>query len=726
MYIRKKKSRSIYSYLHFKNKASKKQKNVKDVFLPTGERIIGKKDDKITAGDDDIIFSDFNSDLDDVADGETHKKVKTDDLTDNRIDLDKLQDGESKHLFVGSQGLLSTKSAEDIIHIGSTEPDDLIPGVLWKDQTGYGKLKRYSRSKVWADMASLGARLGTDVYNEAGTAILGEADVKNSEITTADLDEKVDDTSISGTLSQNKITDLPEDLLAKVNKTTTVNGQALSDNVSLDADDIDDSSTTNKFATATQLSQISTNQSNIDSIEGDVLINNDKILANESEISDLSSLSEKDLSNLCPNPFFTDENGEGWNNLDLTIGSGDSEITDSFVLYDNTIYTASAISSSGTTRIITCSGFPFSASDLDPDRYDTYIKMKGDPTSGLASMIFKILSTDSGSNQITIETYSSSTSFANTEKFELGFYSERSDKCLRTSYLGNATSNFVETDPIEVKNDDQYFSISFDWLMKGFSTDKQARAYLVYKDKLGRVIDQDQIFNEMGDPSYYRYQTKETTVTFNQLTEIGASGEDGAIIADTIFMCFRVDSLDITSFGDFYITGIQINYGNANYVNPRNSAYVAGKTETNINRILGNSSGVDNVKDGKKPDGKYVRPYKMYAPVIIKIDEEVDSGESSYSITQSEIESAINALSNIDDLGTNDKVVSCVIEIEKDNGSGEYLLVEKDKDVTKNYDESTYTEDVLDSIDVDWGTGLATRTVFRNTICCWIKTVTAT
>jgi hypothetical protein len=42
----------------------------------------------------------------------------------------------------------------------------------------------------------------------------------------------------------------------KVDKTTTVNGQALSSNVTLDADDIDDSATTHKFATAAEKTKL--------------------------------------------------------------------------------------------------------------------------------------------------------------------------------------------------------------------------------------------------------------------------------------------------------------------------------------------------------------------------------------------------------------------------------------------------------------------------------------
>lgn len=61
--------------------------------------------------------------------------------------------------------------------------------------------------------------------------------------------------NIEGTLSDQ--TDLQAALDAKVNKTTTVNGQALSSNVLLDTDDVSDSGATNKYVTAAEKTKLS-------------------------------------------------------------------------------------------------------------------------------------------------------------------------------------------------------------------------------------------------------------------------------------------------------------------------------------------------------------------------------------------------------------------------------------------------------------------------------------
>ena len=72
---------------------------------------------------------------------------------------------------------------------------------------------------------------------------------------------------------------------AQVNTITSVNTQTGA--VVLDADDIDDTDTTHKFATASELSQIATNQSNITTINGKI----------PSQASDTNQLADKNFVN---------------------------------------------------------------------------------------------------------------------------------------------------------------------------------------------------------------------------------------------------------------------------------------------------------------------------------------------------------------------------------------------------------------------------------------------
>lgn len=92
--------------------------------------------------------------------------------------------------------------------------------------------------------------------NIADSDVAGGANIAQSKIAnlTSDLSGKANTVH---THAISSVTDLQDELDGKVGITTTVNGQALSSNVTLDPDDLSDASTTNKFMTSSEKTKLS-------------------------------------------------------------------------------------------------------------------------------------------------------------------------------------------------------------------------------------------------------------------------------------------------------------------------------------------------------------------------------------------------------------------------------------------------------------------------------------
>jgi hypothetical protein len=151
----------------------------------------------------------------------THTHASTD-LTDSaniaRLDADNAFTGENT--MSGSLTMTGTEGTITVANLSQTEIDALTPstGMIVYNET-LGKFQIY-QGTAWATTTT-------------GSIAWG---------------------AITGSIGDQ--TDLQNALDAKVDKTTTVNGQALSANVVLDADDIDDSTTVNKFMTQAEIDKL--------------------------------------------------------------------------------------------------------------------------------------------------------------------------------------------------------------------------------------------------------------------------------------------------------------------------------------------------------------------------------------------------------------------------------------------------------------------------------------
>lgn len=664
-----------------------------DIISSIGKKLIGIdiKTNTVKTLKDEVKFSSFNSDLDDVSEGNTNKHF----TSDNQTKLSGIEENAD----------VTANNANDIIKIGSFAPASPNFGWIWIDtsDSNYYIVKRYN-GLAWIQCASNGAKLGEDLLDEAGTTVLGESELRNSNITTSDLSGKIDDSTISGTLSQNKITDLSTDLNNKVDISTTVNGQALVSNVSLDADDIDDSSTTNKFATTSELSQISTNQSNIST--------------NSSNISTIESETKDNTVNLIENPFFRDESHIGWTNPnDGTYNN----IVSSFIPYTSE-FTGRGCGISGGTVTLSSTATEFT--DLFSDSNimlddGIYIKFSGDPTSALEDRVFQITSYNGTSKKLYFDTNESLT-INEYEKFYVGFFSDASTMCIKlegAQYDGSGDPDLSKapySNPIPIPNK---FSNNLSFQCNAFCLDtstSNARLYIYYflKDKSGNLIS---TFYSVTDTGMYGARELMWVKLRDTFTISGFSN-----IPDDETIYLHICLFNSLGNGQCYATGFQLNFGDAVYPDIKDSPLSSTNYTNSLNTAFGNANAVNNIREGKKPDGKFPSPASSYYSITLKYDYTTGISETNFDIRNSDLEALIPSVL---DLGSNDKITCVQYNVQKHNTGDIYDSVDQNKDVKIQYDSSgtTYNEEYFDRLKI---ANCSVSTDYRIIVSCQIQTLT--
>jgi hypothetical protein len=388
-----------------------------------------------------------------------------------------------------------------------------------------------------------------------------------------------------------------------------------------------------------------------------------------------------DTSNLILNPLFK-ESDTNWINPDATKNT----IVDSFVEFldkgDPYIITPTAISydSGNKEYSISCSW----VTEIDDALSDgnAYVRFEGDPTSALEGVIARVTKTSTG--VINIQAVKQFTSIDNAEKFKIGFKSARSDKALKMFGLVDK----MKTEPVPIKSNDAInLSISFDFCFDyDFPSSRGVYVYLWVLDNTGiKMFYYSFPYLKRSDFDYdcYRSHYETLEIDFKNLPSQIYYQEDGFVINDISYLQIEVQSLNDTATGSLYFTGLQVNYGDAVYVEPKDTKVSSSNITKTLNYVFSNASAVDNIKSGKRPDGKFVSPKNNYSALVVTMDINKASTETEFTILESDVRGEIG--SNID-LDTDDRVIDAIMQVKIDKGSNVFDIVDSTKDVSVEYE----------------------------------------